>query len=61
MAEMNLSQRPLEKSMTYFNAKKYVESFLNNPRTVRPGHKIQSQINRIPTKVNDDFLIERET
>ena len=61
MAEMNLQQRPLEESIAYFDAKKYVDSLLNNPRTVRPSHKIQSKFNHITTKVSDDFLIEEET
>lgn len=40
-SEMNVPQRPLEDCLSYFEAKEYMESLMNNRRTIRPSQAVQ--------------------
>ena len=41
MKEMNLPQHQLESCPTYFEAKDYIQSLMNNPRTIRPTNQLK--------------------
>lgn len=57
--EYHIQPSPLEESLPYFQSKRYVESLMNLPRSIKPSPSIQQELQE-PTKRFDESALMKE-
>lgn len=57
--EYHIQPSPLEESLPYFQSKRYVESLMNLPRSIKPSPAIKQELQE-PTKRFDESALMKE-